>query len=123
MKRDMDLIRNILRSIDASEDDDAITGLDINGCSHQEIAYHVLLLNEAGIIRAKIQSDEDAGTDSVIPDAYEIYAITREGYAFLDAFSNEARWKKAKGVIGDIGDAPIHLVIPLFMELLDAHVI
>jgi len=127
MKRDMDLIRNILRSIDASEDDDAITGLDINGYSHQEITWHVLLLNEAGIIRAKIVCDAGdeagAGAGSVIPDAYEIYAITREGYAFLDAFSNEARWKKAKAVIGDIGDAPIHLVIPLFMELLDARVI
>lgn len=131
MKRDMDLIRNILRFIDASEDDDAITEIKIDRYSHQEIAWHVLLLNEAGIIRAKIQSDEDAGVGvsacsdagSVIPDAYEIFAITREGYAFLDAFSNEARWKKAKGLIGDIGDAPIHLVIPLFMELLDARII
>jgi len=125
MKRDMDLIRNILRSIDASEDDDAISGMQIDGYSHQEIAYHVMLLKEAGIVRAKIVCDAgvDAGADSFIPDEYEIYAITREGYTFLDAFSNDARWKKAAKIIGDIGDAPIQLVIPLFMELLDARVV
>lgn len=117
----MDLIRNILRFIDASEDDDAISEMQIDGYSHQVIAYHVLLLNEAGIITAKIVCDADAG--SVIPDEYEIYTITREGYEFLDAFCNETRWKKAKEIIGDIGDAPIHLVIPLFMELLDARII
>lgn len=129
MKRDMDLIRNILRSIDASEDEDEISEMQIDGYSHQEIAWHVMLLKEAGIVRAKIVRDAgDAGetgvgVDSVIPDGYEIYAITREGYAFLDAFSNGVRWKKAKGFIGDIGDAPIHLVIPLFMELLDERIV
>ena len=125
MKRDMDLIRNILRSIDASEDDDAISGMQIDGYSYQEIAYHVMLLKEAGIVRAKLVCDDgvDTGADSAIPDEYEIYAITREGYAFLDAFSNDARWKKATKIIGDIGDAPIQLVIPLFMELLDARVV
>lgn len=119
MKRDMDLIRNILRFIDASEDDDEISGIEIDGYSHQEIAWHVMLLKEAGIIRAKIVCD----ADSAIPDEYGIYAITRDGYAFLDAFSNGARWKKAKEFVGDIGDAPIQLVIPLFMELLDERIV
>lgn len=129
MKRDMDLIRNILRFIDASEDDDEISGMQIDGYSHQEIAWHVMLLKEAGIVRAKIVCDAGGGVEagagacSVIPDGYEIYAITREGYAFLDAFSNGARWKKAKGFIGDIGDAPLQLVIPLFMELLDERIV
>ncbi|MDE4908847.1 DUF2513 domain-containing protein [Methanogenium marinum] len=119
MKRDMDLIRKILLNIDACEHNDAISGMQIDRYSHQEIAYHVMLLNEAGIIKAKIVCDEG----SKIPQEYVIYSITREGYAFLDAFADERLWKKATKVIGDIGDAPIHLVIPLFMELIKAHVI
>ena len=119
MKRDMDLIRNILHYIDASEDEDAISGRDIDGYSHEVIAWHVLLMKDAGIVRAKMVCD--AGSKN--PDDYEIYSITREGYEFLDAFSNDALWKKAQGMIGDIGDAPIHLVIPLFMELIKARVI
>ncbi|GAB7015220.1 DUF2513 domain-containing protein [Methanogenium cariaci] len=119
MKHDMNLIRNILRSVDANEDKDAISGIQIKGNSHQEIAHHVMLLNEAGIIKAEIQCDEGSN----IPTEYEIYAITREGYAFLDAFADDRRWKKANTMIGDIGDAPIHLVIPLFMELITARII
>ncbi|KAF1078036.1 DUF2513 domain-containing protein [Methanogenium sp. MK-MG] len=119
MKHDMNLIRNILRSVDANEDKDAISGIQIDGHSHQEIAYHVMLLNEAEIIRADMQCDEGSN----IPEGYEIYAITREGYAFLDAFSDDRLWKKANTMIGDIGEAPIHLVIPLFMELIKARII
>lgn len=119
MKRDMDLIRKILRSIDANEDEGAISGMQIEGYSHEEIAFHVMLLDEAGIIRANIECDEG----SKIPEGYAIYAISREGYAFLDAFSNERLWKKAQSMIGDIGDAPIRLVIPLFMELIKARII
>ncbi len=119
MKRDMDLVRKILRSIDASEDEGAISGMQIDGYSHEEIAYHVMLLDEAKIIRANIVRAEG----SKIPEGYAIYSITREGYAFLDAFSDERLWKKAKTLVGDIGDAPLHLVIPLFMELIKARII
>ncbi|WFN34551.1 DUF2513 domain-containing protein [Methanogenium sp. S4BF] len=119
MKRDMDLVRKILRSVDVNEDEGAISGMQIDGYSHEEIAYHVMLLKEANIIRANIVCAEG----SKIPEGYAIYSITREGYAFLDAFSNERRWKKAQSLIGDIGDAPLHLVIPLFMELITARII
>jgi len=55
MKRDMDLIRKILLSIEDHEEDTDLTefnNLEKEGHSKSEIYYHIELLNEAGLIDA-----------------------------------------------------------------------
>lgn len=114
MKRDMDLIREILLQIETFEDDDTISGMQIEGYSHEEITYHVLLLNEAGLIQAKILY----GMDSVMPENYEIFRMTWEGYDFLEACRDETRWNQAKGVIGDIRGASFEVIKMILIELM-----
>ena len=48
MKRDMDLIRNILLHVE--EHDNLQFALD--GCDEPTVAYHVRLLSEAGLLHA-----------------------------------------------------------------------
>ena len=54
MKRDMDLVRSILLAIEANQNDpfDWID-LDIPGRSPWEVAYHIMILAEAGLIEAQ----------------------------------------------------------------------
>ena len=53
MKRDMDLIRKILLRIEESPDFSFISPFDIEGYETEQISYHIELLDEAGLIKAK----------------------------------------------------------------------
>lgn len=91
MKRDFDLIRDILLKVEA--DEDALgTGwikLAIEGRDARIVSYHVRLLDEAGLLEA--QDLESKGHFEWQPKR-----LTWAGHEFLDAARDEARWEKAK---------------------------
>ena len=85
MRRDMDLIRNILLS---TESDDFGNLEEVDG---KTLAFHVALLEEAGLLRAYITFDGDEQ-----PTGYIIRKITWSGYEFLDSIRDKTIWEKAK---------------------------
>ena len=96
MKRDMDLIRKILLRIEASNN-----ALDMNdildlGESEQQIAYHLELLLDAGLINAI-----DACTKT--GDNYMDLSLTWDGHEFLEAARDPSRWEQARLVAGKAG--------------------
>ena len=71
-------------------DSDLCTSVrDIPDVPHGVFAYHVGLLNDAGLIKAVDASSMD-GIDW-IP-----LSITHEGHEFLDGVRSETTWKSAK---------------------------
>ncbi|MCF6156804.1 MAG: DUF2513 domain-containing protein [Candidatus Brocadia sp.] len=52
MKRDMDLVRQILLAIEAHKDMKQKIKLEIEGYSEEQIMYHVKILADAGLIEA-----------------------------------------------------------------------
>lgn len=50
MKRDMDLVREILLEIEKSYVSTAIRDLQIDGYDKETIAYHCKILHEAGLV-------------------------------------------------------------------------
>lgn len=115
MKRDMELVRQILLQIESSTGDD-IANILIKGCSSEEIAYHVYLLNDAGLIEAKIFYS----MDSVKPDDYAIFRITWAGHDFLDASRDEGLWKKAMGMIGEqVKSAPFDVIKTVLVKMIE----
>lgn len=95
MKRDMDLARQILMDVEECKE---CTGhgwvqLNIDGRSKDEIAYHVMLLHEAGLIEARdvIHSG---------PDGFNWFPkrLTWAGHEFLDAAREEGLWQRAKNI-------------------------
>ncbi len=52
MKRDMDLVRQILLSLEEVTSVDRPVDLKFNNYSSEEISYHVMLLDEADLIDA-----------------------------------------------------------------------
>lgn len=96
MKRDMDLVRKILLKIEESPEYSFISPFNIEGYNEDQISYHIELLDEAGLIKAKELST--MGNYSWIPDR-----LTWEGHEFLEASRDDTRWEKAKKTIIEKG--------------------
>jgi hypothetical protein len=89
MKRDLDLVRQILLEL---EDAPTLSGwidVKIDGRSREEIVYHVRLMHETGLIVA-----EDLSSLQVTD--WRPKRMTNEGHVFLDAARSDTVWSKAK---------------------------
>ena len=95
MKRDMELIREILLAIEAS-DHDPQTWIELDFPNHDPtfVSYQVQLLAQATLIEATDLSD-DAGSD------WRPQSVTWTGHEFLDAARNDTVWKKTLSTIGE----------------------
>jgi hypothetical protein len=99
MKRNMDLVREILIKINEHEHGFAPQKLEIENFTHEQIGYHCLLLGEANLI--EIADTTSMGSNS--PSARPI-RLTWEGHEFIDNATNEKVWGQAKGAVGKLGD-------------------
>lgn len=89
MTRDMDLAREIMLELERAPYDRGLSSINIGGRDKDEINYHVMLLNEAGLVKAQ----ELTPYDGVrwIPSR-----LTWQGHEFLDAARNETIWQRTK---------------------------
>ena len=86
MKRDMNLIRQLL--LDAEAHDGKLPPLNT---TDSVAAYHILLLKDAGFMDSIIRN----GVNGMPSDA-AILGITWAGHDFLDAARDDTIWNKAK---------------------------
>ena len=93
MKRDMDLVRQILVEVEKWPHQHRGV-LAFEGRSHEEIAYHVKLLCQAGLMEA-IDATSTSGLNW-IPRS-----LTWEGHEFLDAARDDTRWNRTKALVKD----------------------
>ena len=83
MKRDMELVKQILLSTEESQDD-SIVLTNIAGYSRKEISAHIQLMQEEGLLVANLEVDgSDAPSSGVT--AYRIHRLTWRGYELLDS--------------------------------------
>ena len=92
MKRDMDLIRQILMEIEKHREPLGSFSLDIENHSPDEISYHVKLLAEAGLVEA-LDMSSFSGFE------WQATSLTWHGHEFLDAARDETVWNKTKAVV------------------------
>ena len=98
MKRNMDLIREILLAIEEQHEYGPIYGLTIPGHSINEIAYHCQLLYEHGFI----DSYDDLSGDEEVQDI-AVGGLTWEGADYLEEVRDNTRWGKAKKTMKEKG--------------------
>jgi hypothetical protein len=91
MKRDMDLVREVLLKVEELPFDGRFYDVKIEGRSDDEITYHVMLLHEAGFIEAI-----DLSTLGGL--CWKPKRLTYNGHEFLDAARSDTVWQKAKAV-------------------------
>ena len=112
MKRDMDLIREMLLAIEVHPSGFA-PKIEIEGYTQEQIGYHATLLGEAGL--AVIHEVTGLGAKS--PDA-RIVRLTWAGHEFLDSAREKQIWNQAKDMVKKVGGASIQVWLILLTELI-----
>ena len=97
MKRDMDLVRNILRAVELHNDPYGIESqvITVEGYDEAQIAGHIKMLIDGGLLEAK----DESGEMGVSYDSYIGLNLTWEGQDFLSAAKDDSLWQKAKETI------------------------
>lgn len=106
MKRDMDLIREILLAIerlDTGTDDDVV--VVVEGREPHMVNAHLRLLAEAGFIDAHEIPDDAAEFSHFVPTR-----LTWSGHEFLDAVRNPEVWRRTKAGAAKAGGAGIEFM-------------
>jgi hypothetical protein len=111
MRRDMDLVRQVLLAVEANPSSTAPCQLNVNGYSEEQLAYHTCLLHQAGLIEG-IEEKNHYGPE-VAP-----VRLTWAGHEFLEAARELARWSEAKRLIGKLGGASLALWRKVLEQLL-----
>ena len=121
MKRNMDLIREILIRMEDHEHGYAPNYLSIPGFTEEEIGYHCFLLNDAGLINAADDTDTGSSSPSAIP-----FNLTWAGHEFIANAKNENIWGQAKESIRKAYNAyhasgANDVATALYKELMNLH--
>ncbi len=91
MKRDMDLVRKILLACEASPTSYAPEVIEIDGYDHDQIAYHIGLAVQAGLMTGIDRTHLGSDTDEWIASG-----LTWDGHEFIEQSRDESIWEKAK---------------------------
>lgn len=113
MKRDMDLIRNILMHAEQHSHGFCAEGSpEIDGYTAEQVGYHVYLMEQAGLVAA--HSTTVIGSSS--PSA-ALINLTWYGHDFLDAARQPERWAQAKKIINKVGSVSFDVLLSLLAEM------
>lgn len=111
MKRDMDLIRKILFNVEEKETPSGWIKITTAEHSDEEVAYHIMILDQAGYIDA-IDLTSDNGFD------WQARNLTWRGHEFLDACRENGIWEKFKNFIGkNIKSVPFDIAKEILISL------
>jgi hypothetical protein len=110
MKRDTDLVRQILIEIEKQPFTGGWIRLEIDDYDCGEISYHVMLLHEAGLILA---------VDTTKRNSWLPLRLTWDGHEFLEAARDNSRWQQAKSTMMEkAGGITFEILKQLLMNLM-----
>jgi len=95
MKRDMELIRQILLSVEEHDD----VKVD---CDDEKLAYHLLLLAEQQFLRG-VAVQECLNGPPVVQRTMSYVRLSSKGHDFLDAIRDDSVWKKTREKMATVG--------------------
>lgn len=110
MKRDMDLVRQILIRATEHEDGYVYENPDIAGYTKDQIDHHIYLMCQAGLVEASDSSTMDGASPTAL-----LISVTWAGHDFIDAARSNTIWSSVKDKAKSVGGA---LTFDLMKELL-----
>lgn len=111
MKRNMELVRELLLRVEADEDFSALA----SKYSQEEIVEHVEILLDAKLLEGKVYHDLSGD-----PGSAYIQRLTWAGHEFLDNARNDTVWNK---VTATIKNAATTASFEVLVEMLKAGVL
>lgn len=116
MKRDMDLIRNILLKAEAIPAGEYVdwTIEDFPGHQFNDVYFHVDLLMKDGFME---EIQQTMGLDDVTPGH-----LTWAGHDFLDAIRDDGIWKQTKETTKHAGGFTLEIVKQVAVALIKAQI-
>ena len=116
MKRDMDLIRDILKYIEENISIDSPRSIELPNHSREEISYHLQLLSDAELVRIEEMSDS-GGLD------FWVSGLTWNGHEFLEAAKDFKRWEAAKKYLKDkAGALPFSILQNVLLRIITGEI-
>ena len=117
MKRDVNLVREILLAVEISEPGTIPDGLQIDGYSDELIGSQVFVMCEGKLLALIDERVKLDPTNWTIIKAFAKMPVrlTWRGHEFIDAARDETRWKKAMEATKKHGET---VSIGVLMELL-----
>lgn len=112
----MDLVRKILGVLSAKGQVAQTVSVEIEGYSKEEIVYHLVLMEEAGLVDGVNMSTHSEGAD------YKPRRLTWSGHDFLDAAKDDTRWEQAKKIAGELGGVTFQMFRQILVSLLEQQV-
>lgn len=97
MKRDLDLLREILLEVEERGQPNELIDPQVEGRNELEISYHVMLASDAGLIKALDRT-------AIGVFRWSASYLTWAGHEFLDASRDQAIWKEAKRAAESAGE-------------------
>jgi len=116
VKRDMDLVRDILLFLEEKADPAHIepAAFPMADRSDSKIQYHLNLLYQAGFINGEpIKSSTSDRLIRIIP-----FDLTWQGHEFLETVRDPEIWRKAKAGAASAGGASIHFIFGMAKALI-----
>lgn len=117
MKRDIDLVRQILLSAEALEHGYVSDVPKIDGYTEDQVAHHVYLMGQAGLAEVA----DTSSMDGTSPTALMI-SLTWSGHEFLDAIRDPEVWKQTKDIAGRAGGFTLDLLADLAKGLVKTQI-
>ena len=99
MKRDLELIRNLVLAIEDSESACA-PELSFEGYTASQVGYHAYLLVDAGLAKGIDVSPHGSKRPVAM-----ITSLTWAGHEFAEAARDDTRWRKTLAVVTEKGGA------------------
>lgn len=104
MKRDKELLREILFAVEDRKPGADSEPVDISGRSLEEVSGHVQLLVDAGFLKATMVPGTEDET------YWFVERMTYGGHEFLDTVRSPEVWRRTKEAAGKIGGVSISIL-------------
>lgn len=116
MRRDFELIRELLRQIEEKSDlgHRKAEDFDIPGFERSQISYHIRLLYEAGFVSGEAIRSKSSPERLI---DFWVFDLTWQGHEFLAAARNDTVWRKAfKKFGGQLSGVPFSVLSALLLH-------
>lgn len=117
MKRDMDLVRQILFRMEENDGGYADPEFGVDGYAEDVVGHHVWLMEQAGLITAEEVTHLGSSSPIAIP-----LSVTWSGHDFLASVRNDTVWQKVKRIVVEKGGGiPFEVLQALAVQTAKRH--